>query len=605
MKKLACFILSACMLFSIFTVAAAEDTAPVSLLYIGGVDAIATPEGEGWSFDAESGVLTLTDCTVTGSGVYVDEWETVVDAAVYFAGDLTIELVGDNHIERSIDTAPSDHVQYAAIWAQDVSDVSTTLAICGDGSLTAGIEFPEEALDWEYLGFSCGIMCLAEGGVDLTGLHGGGYLDVYGGVSGVEGAWVAKAWNSSPTFGDGSIVVAYRDVEGTVENEFGYNWNNNDAWRMRVLTDPAYMSAGGRLTLANDGEAAGEGWTWKDRVLTLDEGVSVKTIYVSAGLDGASIVLKADLTIDSTSLGYVDAIETHSDLTVYAGGYVLTAVSNDYVISADCASITLTDGEFIFADEYGSEFPAVFVGGGGISLKDASVTAETGYLQTTTSYDEEYNEFAPGDIIIEDSDISVAYIEAGASVNVTSSALSFGEGWNAVYAYEDISMVNSSVQALSKSGDVICAGGSIGIDNCELDINAGGIAISACNYGEEGDLLTFTNMTVSQPASYTVGAVVGEYGNTFYSILDAEGAAVSVLKALPAVSAEPEAGDSNGDGAVNIIDLTLSAQYIAQGGLTGDFDLSGCDFAAMDINGDGVIDQLDLNAIAAIIRANI
>ena len=62
-------------------------------------------------------------------------------------------------------------------------------------------------------------------------------------------------------------------------------------------------------------------------------------------------------------------------------------------------------------------------------------------------------------------------------------------------------------------------------------------------------------------------------------------------------------GDANGDDAVNVIDLTIGAQYIAQRGISGTFDLSAYDIDLLDLTGDGKLDQLDLNAIAAIIRA--
>ena len=65
-----------------------------------------------------------------------------------------------------------------------------------------------------------------------------------------------------------------------------------------------------------------------------------------------------------------------------------------------------------------------------------------------------------------------------------------------------------------------------------------------------------------------------------------------------------DTGDANADGVINILDMTVTARYIAQGGASGTYDLSACDTEAMDANSDGVIDQLDLNAIAAIIRAN-
>lgn len=57
-------------------------------------------------------------------------------------------------------------------------------------------------------------------------------------------------------------------------------------------------------------------------------------------------------------------------------------------------------------------------------------------------------------------------------------------------------------------------------------------------------------------------------------------------------------GDCSGDGEVNILDMTLTARYIAQQGSEGVFDLTACDMTAIDFNLDGVIDQLDLNLLA-------
>ncbi len=59
-------------------------------------------------------------------------------------------------------------------------------------------------------------------------------------------------------------------------------------------------------------------------------------------------------------------------------------------------------------------------------------------------------------------------------------------------------------------------------------------------------------------------------------------------------------GDANCDGSVNVLDLTYGAQFISGG----DYDLSVCDLYALDIDGDENLDQMDLNAITAIIRNN-
>ena len=62
-------------------------------------------------------------------------------------------------------------------------------------------------------------------------------------------------------------------------------------------------------------------------------------------------------------------------------------------------------------------------------------------------------------------------------------------------------------------------------------------------------------------------------------------------------------GDANGDGEINVLDLTIAAQYIAQGGVSGKFDLSACDMSFADLNGDGAIGQVDLNMLARLMTA--
>lgn len=62
-------------------------------------------------------------------------------------------------------------------------------------------------------------------------------------------------------------------------------------------------------------------------------------------------------------------------------------------------------------------------------------------------------------------------------------------------------------------------------------------------------------------------------------------------------------GDVNSDNSLNILDMTLTARYIAQDGLNGTYDLSACSVDAMDYNSDGAVDQLDLTAIGLAVRA--
>ena len=92
----------------------------------------------------------------------------------------------------------------------------------------------------------------------------------------------------------------------------------------------------------------------------------------------------------------------------------------------------------------------------------------------------------------------------------------------------------------------------------------------------------------SHHAAETVPPTEDAPGYTVYKCADCE----DEYKADYVYNVE---GDVNGDYVLNVIDMSLTARYIAQRGAQGTYDLSACDLDAMDMNGDGVIDQLDLN----------
>ncbi len=523
MKKLFCLLLVAVMLLTIGVPMASarepwDSPAKVFELYVGGVNALQTPQGDGWSYDHASRTLTLEDCTITQSKVVEDEWGGKVDSLIYFEGVLTIELKGDNYLERTITSAPKDYTRYHAICADVFTngdyDPASELTIIGDGNLTAGIEFPESAQDWEYLEFSSGIYCNASGGVNLTGLSKGSNLDVYGGITGVEGAWNAKSWNCSPTFADESVVVAYRDVEGTIENEYGYNWNNNDAWRMKVITADAYLAQNGLLTIMDDGKASGEGWKWENNYLILEENAPVKAVYFKNTVDKAKFYLAGDVTLDSTGIymNYSSAscITTECPLEIHTNYHNLTLYGYGYGIYGNGTDVTLAGG---YIDVY-NEYNAAIVEGGKLTIANTDLNDFGGYgIRTADGYDDNYNTIPAGNLVIANSDIETTYwVESYKDLYVLDSVITITETGYGLVSRNGMDLRNSTIN-ISAFDRAIQSYGDMKIDNCNLNLESEEMVIFA-NYSEgEPDLstLSFTNMTVTEPEGGAVGAYFNGY----------------------------------------------------------------------------------------------
>ena len=72
----------------------AVDSGTIVSLTVDGTNALSTPQGKGWSFDSSSGILTLSDASISGSNGY----------GVTAEGDLTIEMAPDtrNTISASL-----------------------------------------------------------------------------------------------------------------------------------------------------------------------------------------------------------------------------------------------------------------------------------------------------------------------------------------------------------------------------------------------------------------------------------------------------------------------------------------------------------------------
>ena len=583
MKKLIALLLMLAMVLSSMSmsvIAAEEETEermPVTKLYVGSVNALETPYGDGWSFDAENGVLTLNNCTLSESMVheqdYVSGEHSIDDAMIYVEGDLTIELIGTNSVERVIEEEPTDYTQYfaiyAAVYATEVNgelwDYPSKLSFTGTGSLTAGIAITVDAWDgenwslvggWdEYLEFSAAIGCWANGSADLSGLHSGGWMEIYGGIYGVEAPWNVRAFANSPTFGSNAIVTAYRDVEGTVENEYGYNWNNNDAWRMKVVTADAHLNSKGLLTLLDSGAASGQGWTWENNVLTLSSDTEVKAVAFRAALGSAKLKLAGNVTLDCTDMGYdsnwnmIPCINANCDLEIDAGAYTLTFTGESYTILATNADVLISGGTLEEEAEYSY---GIYITGGGLTIQDATFRSPSG-IDIAEGWDADGNTI-PGDILIQNASVTLdsPIRSYGNIATVINSDLTITWGYSCIYAPNGIYLQDSNITLIA-SGIALDTNETVSIDNCNLNIVSEQEVIS-CGYvsyndsNTEADLskLSLTNMNITEPAGYQILAVEENWGAKTVKLANSDGTLATSLIAT-AVNVSQECSHSYGD----------------------------------------------------------
>ena len=562
MKKLIAAVMAAAMLLSLLPMTVLADdedvSLPVTKLYVGTVNALETPQGDGWSFDAETDTLTLNNCTLTESMLHeVDfgDYTELEDAMIYVEGDLTIELIGTNSVERVIEEAPTDYTQYfaidAAIYPADVNgetwDYPSRLSFTGSGNLTTGIAITADAWDaenwslvggWdEYLEFSAAIGCWANGSADLSGLHSGGWMDVYGGILG-SGAtpWNIKAFANSPTFGDNCIVTAYQDIEGNIENESGYNWNNNDAWRLKIVTGDAILKSNGQLILMDSGAAAGYGWTWENKVLTLAADTEVKAVDFRSGLGSAKLVLSGDVTLDSTGMGYdsnwnnISPISTACDLEINAGSHTLTLTGEGDRIRSIRADLLISGGTVREYADYGY---SVYLEAGALTVRNATLLLDN-QMRSTTGYDEDWNELPAGDVLFENAVVELGmYIEAFVgTMTVLNSELeaTFVMGPDNFYAKD------STITIVSTASYAIDCYEQIVIDNCDLNLQAEKNVLSTAYFAIEGTeqepdtgLIQLLNMDITPQCGNSV--IFPDDWSGYVGLTDAQGNTVTALTA--------------------------------------------------------------------------
>lgn len=550
----------------VITVGAEEEAqtpAPITTLYVGGTNALEKPQGDGWRFDSQTGVLTLNNCTLTESMVHEvlfryspedDGYTERYDAMIYFTGDLTIELIGTNSVEYFVETAPETATAYHAIRAglyETIEDgyiwhKPSKLSIRGSGNLTTGIALTEECMDeyediaWEHLEESFGIFCMAEGGIDLTGLQDGAWLDVYGGVKTSSWTyWNVRPWSTSPTFGAKAVVTAYVDVEGTRENEQGYTIYDSNNSYLHVAMMDSTLDANGLLTLLGSGAASGEGWIWENNVLTLYADTEVKAVEFRSGLGSAKLVLAADVTLDSTDMGYDSnwcqrgAINAYCDLQIQGGDHTLTLEGYSYPICSYLADVEIYGGHLEYAPEWGEN---ITINGGKLTIKDATINTISGIV-IYNGMDENYEDVSGGQLIVQNSvlDLGAPLVNYEDILTIQNSQVTVDGDYQGIQGIDGLVLKDSqiTVDATSSTAVALESLGAVTIDNCDLHITSANIAISAGYFDEDTeadmDVLALTNMVISQPAPYQVNVAQDWSGAQFVTVLDSEGKIADTL----------------------------------------------------------------------------
>jgi len=544
-----------------------QEPAPVTALYVGSVNALETPEGDGWRFDAETGVLTLENCTLTEAVTHEvtyrysedDEGYTErYNSILYFQGDLTIELVGINSLKRTVDVAPEVETAYYAIHAGlyqenvdgDIWDMPSKLSIRGDGTLTAGLLLANDCLDedgydaWENLWFSCAIFCNAEHGVDLTGLEKGSCVEVYAGVTDYGAYYNARPWNTAPTFGSNAAVTTYMDLEGT--EEIKYNENENNGARIKIMPADAYLNSMGLLSLMDTGAASGHGWSWENNVLTLSSDTEVKAVEFRQQLGSAKLLLAGDVTLDSTDMGYdanwnaISPVNANCDLEIRTGSHTLyfAGEGDSNAIFANNSDVVISDSTLENTMEYGG---GILVQGGSLTMQDSSLRSSD-EIYVTTGYDEEWNSVMGGDIWLLNADITLgeSICNSDGSVFVEKSKLTLSGDYAYLFAAADASLSNSDV-TMNNNTTALEANGALIIDNCNLDITAEEVLSCGYSSGGQADIskLQLLNMNITLPKDYQILAVNSNWNSQIVKLTNSDGTVATTLVATAAESASP------------------------------------------------------------------
>ncbi len=395
----------------------------------------------------KNGVLTLNNFTFTGDGVVTDayNYEFVRKALIYSAGDLIIELVGDNKFASDISLAYTRGIVAAS-----------NLTVRGTGSLQMNL------ID---SGISCAGNFTVEGG-NVTLVLSMSDTSVY-----VLGNVTIKGGKLSVICDNDVFINGNLTIEGGEFALFGYSDDSD----IDVDIDGDLNVSGGRLF-----------------------GDYVYSIYVYGGfnLSGGEVVVRS----------YSDSIEVSKDVTITGGkldiysDYGVGLSTNSYYDIAMGkevpGKITITGGEIIIvADENGIFSYADVI------IRDAElyIDADCGiyldayydngeYLSTNLTITNSRVELYGYDVGIYSYNVTITNSEIvikdssngirSYNMIVTGSTLDFVGCYVGITAFGNISITDSSVSITNSNSGITVAWidesstGDITISNSKLEITA-------------------------------------------------------------------------------------------------------------------------------------
>lgn len=317
-------------------------------LVVGGTSVVAngtvseTTSGEGWSY--ADGTLTLNNATITGTS------STDYGAAIYAAGDLTIELEGSSTATGAVH---SRDMPFSGLY------VSGTLTISGEGSLT--VSTPDATDSRQNYGIYA--LTYIQNGGNITSRSGTGTISrgvyAYSGMTvnggsltatGGTAASGATTDDSSGIYVTGTITVGSATVNAT-GNSYGiYSYLGGGTNSLTV--------AGGKVTATGNSSAiyietmVSSGGSANNHV-----SVTVSNSGSITAQGGAGIVLKSSQFAGGTGTG---------SMTVESGS---TLLANS--VTLNDSPLTLTgEGSWLI---YGQSDQTSAVGGNYTLTKDVTI----------------------------------------------------------------------------------------------------------------------------------------------------------------------------------------------------------------------------------------